>query len=295
MQTSTPHTRRPRGQRARIAALAVGLAAAGILGGQTVRLSDKRHAEEVWTSLSALGPAQPAEFEPGMVDDLPEPARRYFLHAIAPGTALWMAAEIDMVGWIGLGDRDNPRYMAMRTREILAPPHGFVWIASIGSGLMSISGSDAYADGEAWTRFWLLGTVPVVRPAVTPDLIRSAAARSIIEGALWVPTYLLPQNGVAWEPVDDHRARAVVEHRGERFAVELTVAGDGELKSVVMQRWSNVNPEGADRWQPFGGTIEEVGTFDGCTVPVRVHAGNHFGTEAYFPFFRADVVNVRYR
>jgi len=276
-------------------ASAVGLAASGVLGAQIIRVGDRRHAEEVWTRLSELSSTEPARFTPAMVEDLPEPARRYLRYAIAPGAALCTVAEIDMVGRIGLGDRDAPRYMLMRAREIIAPPYGFVWIPSIGSGLMRISGSDGYVGGEAWTRFWLLGFLPVARPAVTPDLIRSAAARSIIEGALWVPASLLPQNGAAWEPIDTRRARAVVDHRGERFAVDLTIADNGQPVSAVMQRWSNANPEGLYQWQPFGCAIEAVGMFDGYTVPVRLQAGNHFGTESYFPFFRAEVVNVRYR
>jgi hypothetical protein len=30
-------------------------------------------------------------------------------------------------------------------------------------------------------------------------------------------------------------------------------------------------------------------------VPVRLAAGNHFGTDAYFPFFAAEIVDIRYR
>ena len=102
-------------------------------------------------------------------------------------------------------------------------------------------------------------------------------------------------NGVAWEPIDARRSRAVVQHRGERFAIELSVAEDGRLLSVTMQRWTDANPERVFRWQPFGGTIEAVGIFEGYTVAVRVEAGNLFGTDVYFPFFRPRVASIRYR
>ena len=162
-----------------------------------------------------------------------------------------------------------------------------------------VSGSDGYAAsgaaGGAWTRFWLLGVVPVARAADTPDLVRSAAARGIAEAALWAPAALLPGDGVAWEPVDDRRARAVVSHHGERFPVELEVAEDGRLLSVMMLRWSDANPERAFRWQPFGGTVAEEARFGGYTVAGRVEAGNHFDTDDYFPFFRARVLDLRFR
>jgi hypothetical protein len=34
--------------------------------------------------------------------------------------------------------------------------------------------------------------------------------------------------------------------------------------------------------------------FAGVTVATHVEAGNHFGTAAYFPFFIADVSDVRF-
>ena len=62
-----------------------------------------------------------------------------------------------------------------------------------------------------------------------------------------------------------------------------------------MLRWSDANPEHTFRWQPFGGNVEAVGSFGGYTVAVRLAAGNHFGTDAYFPFFRPRVLSVWYR
>jgi hypothetical protein len=200
-----------------------------------------------------------------------------------------------MEGELGLGDRAGPRYRPMRARQILAPPHGFVWMPVLGRGVARISGSDGYAQGRAWTRFWLAGLLPVARAADTPDLARSAAARGIAEAALWVPAALLPSEGVAWEPVDDRRARVtLLDAAGERHALELEVAEDGRLLSVLMRRWSDANPDRVFRWQNFGGTIAEERRLGGYTVAGRVEAGNHFGTPDYFPFFRARVLDIRF-
>jgi len=58
---------------------------------------------------------------------------------------------------------------------------------------------------------WAIATdriVPLVRPRVTVDLVRSAMARSVIE-ALWTPAALLPRPRAAWEPIDTDRAPAL--------------------------------------------------------------------------------------
>jgi hypothetical protein len=244
--------------------------------------------------LAAQGSRNQALFTPEMVAGLPDPARRYFLFAIAPRTPLRTVVELDMVGEIGLGNKERPNYQPMVAREILAPPHGFVWMPRIGSGLSRVSGSDACIGDRAWTRFWLLDTIPVARTQATPDLVRSARARAVAE-ALWAPASLLPANGVSWEPVDGSRARAVFRHEGESFALELTVAEDGRPVSVSMPRWTNANPERVFRYQPFGATVEETGAFDGYTIPTRIDGGNGFGTGEYFPFFRAEVTGARFR
>jgi hypothetical protein len=269
------------------------LMGAAALAARRVRLADERRAEAAWSRLAARAAPDGAAFAPAMIRDLPEPARRYLEFAITPGAPLRTVVELEMVGSFGLGDRRKPRWMRLCAREILAPPHGFVWLATIGRGLVRIAGSDAQLDTEAWTRFWLLGTVPLVRAAATPDLVRSARARTVGE-ALWAPASLLPRNGAVWEAIDDARARVGFDLGGERFSLDLTIAPDGRPTSFVMMRWSDANPEKRFHLQPFGGTILETGTFDGYTIPTRVELGNHVGTDAYFPFFVARVTGARY-
>jgi hypothetical protein len=92
-----------------------------------LRLWDGRADRMEWARLAALQPTNPAMYDPVMVADLPEPARRFFNFAIKPGTPLLTVAEIDMGGEFSLGTRDNPNYQPMDARQILAAPTGFVW------------------------------------------------------------------------------------------------------------------------------------------------------------------------
>jgi hypothetical protein len=255
---------------------------------------DLRAARSAWSALLADAPPAAGVFAPELVAALPEPARRYLTHAIAPGTLLRRTVELEMAGRFALGDRDDHRVLPMRARQILSPPHGFVWTPRIGTGLMRISGSDGLVAGQAWTRFWLLGTVPVARAAGTPDLARSAAGRALME-AIWVPASLLPLHGARWKQVDADTARVTVDLHGEPLGMTLTLSPEGRPLAVAMLRWSDANPDRVFRWQPFGGTIEAVGTFAGFTIPTRVRVGNHYGTDQYFPFFEAELAAAHYR
>jgi hypothetical protein len=241
--------------------------------------------------LRAVQPADPARFDPAMVADLPEPARRYLTWAIAPGTPLLTVAQFDMTGQFSMGTRAAPAYMPMVARQTLAAPSGFVWAMSARRGAMLLSGSDA----GGWTRFRIMGLIPVARLGGTADHARSAFGRYVAEAVFWTPAAFLPRPGIVWEATDDpDRARVVVSHEGMAQAVELHVAPDGTLIEVAFPRWTNANPEGVWREQPFGGVLSDWRRVQGFRVPFRVEAGNMFGTPEYFPFFIAEIGDFRF-
>lgn len=252
------------------------------------RVGDYRADRNKAASLRASQPSRPARFEPAMVDSLPEPARRYFLYMIAPGTPLYTVAHITMAGRFGMGDKRKPNYLDMNATQTLAMPVGFVWQMQARRGWMTISGSDS----ESWTRFWLLGLLPVAHMGGNPDHARSAFGRYVAEAIFWTPAALLPGPDISWEVVNENCARVTVTHRGFEQAVDVVVAPDGQPTQVSFQRWSNANPQKRFQLQPFGGYLSGFEWFDGFRLPTHVEAGNNFGTDEYFPFFVVDVKEV---
>ncbi|MCB1386443.1 MAG: hypothetical protein KDJ80_10955 [Nitratireductor sp.] len=271
-----------------IAVLAV-LAILALVALLVLRAKDRRADRAEWDRLTALQPAAARRFAPDMVADLPEPARRYFHHAIRPGTLLLPVAEIDMTGQFSLGNKDNPAYRPMQAQQILAAPGGFVWSMRTRGG-MPISGSDT----AFWTRFRIFGLIPVARLGGNRDHARSAFGRSIAEAAFWTPAALLPGPGVTWEAADNDTARVTVRHGDLVQAVDIAVDPEGRPLTVSFERWSNANPDKAWRLQPFGGFLSDFRDAEGYRLPFRVEAGNLFGTEDYFPFFLADVTAIRF-
>lgn len=266
------------------------LAALGLRGW---RWADARAARGAWAELAAEPHALLERFDPAMVEGLPEPAARFLRFAIAPGAPLAAAAEIDMRGELGLGTKEAPGYRPMRARQILAAPHGLVWRVRAGDGPGRIVGSDAMVGDRSWTRFWLGGLVPVVRAGGDADHWRSSFGRVVAEAAFWTPAALLPQAGARWEAVGPDTARATLRHRGLVQTVDVQVDAEGRPLSVSLPRWSNANPEGVWRLQPFGGTLSDFREVEGVRLPFRVEGGNLFGTDGYFPFFRAEVEAIR--
>lgn len=264
--------------------LAVPAALAGL------RALDIWRVSTAWSFLADKAEAEPKRFDPSMVEGLPEPAQRFFRFAIAPGTPLSSVAVFEMEGELGLGTKEDPKYGPMSARQVLAPPYGLVWRLKAGP----IAGSDAALPDMSWTRFWLFGLIPVVRVSGDPDHHRSAFGRVVAEAAFWTPAALLPSSGVTWEPLGADSARATIAFQDFTQAVDITVNDEGAPVSVLIQRWSSANPDKTYRLQPFGGTLSDFREFGGYRVPTRVEGGNHFGTDAYFPFYKARITAMEF-
>ncbi len=230
---------------------------------------------------------EPKPFERSMVADLPEPARRWLSHAIAPGTPLWQSVELSMRGQIRIG-----AWRPFTARQVLTPPRGFVWAATARVFGIPVTGFDRLSSGSGQMRWRLGGLVPVMS-ATGPDVTRSAAGRLAGEMAL-VPTSF---TAATWTPGSD-ADRVVVTWRidGQEESAELHVGPDGRLLGVLIQRWGN--PDGAPFGRyPFGVAIEAEQTFAGVTIGSVLRAGWWWGTDRQpeGEFFRARITGATFR
>lgn len=250
---------------------------------------DGRLEDRVWAELYGTAGTTANSFDLALVQELPEPARRYLTQAIKPGTKLRRVSIIEMIGDFGLGTRLDPKFAPMQASQILAGPDGFVWKMKSGP----VSGSDGLGSHGSWTRFRLFGLIPVARIGFDENHFRSAFARAVAEAAFWAPASVLPGPGITWEEAGPDTVRLTVVRDRLRQSVNLTVGPDGRPLFMEMQRWTNANPAKVWQIQPFGATFGAIGEFDGYKLPVEVEAGNFFGTDQWFPFFRARVTGIK--
>jgi hypothetical protein len=235
----------------------------------------------------AQGPARRPNadrFDPAELSGLPEPVRRYFATAIAPGTPLATTAQLRMRGRIRIG-----RWLPFRADERLTPLEGFVWTARA-AGV--VTGSDRCADGVGVADWRLAGLLPVMH-AAGPDVSRSSGGRAGAEG-IWVPTALLPRYGVRWSA--EAWDRVTARYRTGTVPVRLRLRLDevGRITTFVFDRWGDPDRTGAWTWQPFGGETTGHRTFDGVTIPSSGRIGWFFGTDRWAAgeFFRYRITDL---
>lgn len=275
-----------------LSALAV-LSATGIGAGHLIYRAAMRRSRAAFRKTMAARSA-PTVFDPQDVADLPEIARRYFAFALRPGTEVGGPVELAMEGVFLLGTAAKSQSFAMTARQAMAPPHGFVWEPVLRSGPVAITGSDGLLDDKAWTRFWLMGVMPVANARASRDLVRSAQFRAAMEGAIWAPGCLLPGNGVAWNQLGEDVAEITFRQFAPPITLRMKIDWRGAVHEVSGQRWSDANEDKVFRLQPFGGTLGQHSSFGGMTIPTEVAVGNHFGTADYLPFFQARITDARF-
>lgn len=159
---------------------------------------------------------------------------------------------------------------------------------------MTIRGFDRFVGGEGAMQWKLFGIVPVMK-ASGPNINRSAAGRVKAE-SVWLPSILCGDD-VSWTAEDSLHPNAHFTGRTDTQPLALTIDDQGRLKNIKLQRWGN--PEGGEFHDaPFGGVVEEEGTFGGYTIPTCVRIGWHFGTDRFESdgeFFRATVDDAKFR
>lgn len=253
-----------------------------------IRIKNDNEVSKIWQELADL----PTEyvFTEDMVASLPSPVQRYFLHAIAPGTPLASAVTLEMSGSFRLGE-DKP-WVPMQAKQRISLLKGFVWQATVGRGLSQFVGADYYIKGTGRMRFSLWGLVPLVN-AHTHDIASSSLGRLAGE-FVWLPSALLPQQGVIWQAIDERTVQASFVIDDEPVTLTLIVDSDGKVLQLSLPRWGDATENGSWNYIPFGVEFQAEQQFGGFTIPSQMNAGWWFGTERYLEFFRATIAKAEF-
>ena len=248
-------------------------------------------------SLDALwDSATPTElvFNSAKLAHLPEVAKRYLEHAIAPGTKLASAVRLKMHGEIKL-----KKWVPFTAEQVICWEHGLIWSATAWmNGFLPIVGSDRVIDGIGAMQWKLLGLFPVMT-ANGADITRSSIGRLESE-SLCLPSVFYRDDvsftSTELSPLDSNLHSSFVV-QGEKAELDFTIDSTGRLKTFKLPRWGN--PDNTEfRYVNFGGILEEEVTFSGYTIPTRLRIGWYFGTERFESegeFFRATIDDAIYR
>lgn len=220
------------------ASIAVGISAAAavsVIAAKTIWRSQTAHLGERLDS-RAKGAQNPGRiYQESDLEGLPEPVQRYFRRVLRPGQPLIRRAWHRQSGEFQMG-KTKPNWRPLTQTQVqIAQPPGFVWDAriSMAPGL-SVCVRDGFVDGEASMVARILGILPLVNVSGRSELNEAALQRHLAE-LCWMPTALLPGQGVVWAPLDTASARATLKSGSVTAALDFHFADSGDLTGVATE------------------------------------------------------------
>ncbi len=210
---------------------------------------------------AARQPPATARYDERELEGLPAPVQRYFRAALSDGAPIVAAATVDHAGSFNMGETtDQWRPFTSHQRVVTRSP-GFVWDGAVSMlpGL-PVRVHDAYVAGVGMLRPAILGLFTLVHLRDRGEVARGELMRFFAEAA-WYPTALLPSQGVQWQAVDDHSARATLVDGPLVLTMTFRFNPNGLIDSVRAQargrmvagqviptpwegRWSNYQQQG---------------------------------------------------
>lgn len=237
-------------------------------------------------------PIEPKFFNKGELHGVPAPVQRYFRAVLKDGQSIVAAVSVEHTGTFNMGEATDQWKPFTSTQRVVTRRPGFDWDGRVAMmpGL-PVRVHDAYVAGEGILHAAVLGLVSMVNLRGTGEVAQGELMRFFAEAA-WYPTALLPSQGVLWEAVDDHSARATLKDNDLTLTLLFRFNKDGLIDTVRAEA----------RGRTVGGTVVPTpwqGRFwnyeirDGMRVPLDGEVA-WLLPEGAKPYWRGRITKLSY-
>jgi Family of unknown function (DUF6920) len=223
---------------------------------------------------------------------LPLPVQRYFRAVLREGQPAVAAINLAQTGTMDLGKTPQRWKSFTATQRVVTRQPGFDWDARI----RVLPGSpvyvhDAYIAGEGVLQAAVVGLVPMANLRGTGEIARGELMRFLAEAA-WYPTALLPSQGVRWDAVDDHSARATLTDGNVSVTILFGFNEEGLIDTGRVEARGRL-VGGKLIPTPWVGRYWNYALRDGMRVPLDAEVGWEL-SEGVKPYWRGHITNVTY-
>lgn len=243
------------------------LVAVAVLGIAAMRWN-ARTAEQIAKLNAARSLPATRTYDAAQLGGLPVPVARYFRLVLRDGQPLIRRARLMQRGQFLVRPTAAGWRPFVATETFVTQPAGFVWDARIkmAPGL-PVRVRDSFAGGRGSMHVSMLAVWSLASVENTADAAAGALHRYLAE-AVWLPTALLPAEGVAWSAIDDHHARASITSGDTTVSLDFTFGADGRVESVFTPaRMRDV--EGRAIPTPWRGRFTRYERRDGMEIPIE--------------------------
>lgn len=237
-------------------------------------------------------PIQPKFFDEVELNGVPAPVQRYFRAVLKHGQPIVAAVSVEHTGTFNMGEAADQWKPFTSTQRVITRRPGFDWDGRVAMmpGL-PVRVHDAYVAGEGILHAAVLGLVSMVNLRGTGEVAQGELMRFFAEAA-WYPTALLPSQGVLWDTVDDHSARATLKDGDLTLTLLFRFNKDGLIDTVRAEaRGRTVG--GTVVPTPWQGRFWNYAIRDGMRVPLDGEVAWML-PEGAKPYWRGRITKLRY-
>ena len=222
----------------------------------------------------------------------PAPVRRYLAAVLREAQPIVASARLGHHGTFNLSAAGEQWKPFTSSETIVTSRPAFLWDGRVAvlPGAPALV-HDAYVAGRGTMHAALFGLFALATAEDARELAQGELMRFLAEGA-WYPTALLPSQGVRWQAIDDHAARATLTDG--TLSVTLTFHfNDGDLVDTVRAEARGRITDGKVEMLPWEGRFWNYAQRDGMRVPLE-------GEVAWItpagrkPYWRGTLDSTRY-
>jgi hypothetical protein len=224
--------------------------------------------------------------------DLPAPVRRYFDAVLKDGQCIVSTVSMEHTGTFNLSPAgDNWKAFVSRQRVTTSRP-GFVWDARVTlvPGLYVLV-HDAYVAGEGSLNPAVLGMLSLGRVQGLGEIARGELLRYLAESP-WYPTVLLPGQGVTWEPIDDHSARATLVDGTVSASMVFRFGADDLVESATADARA-ATVDNVTVMMPWECRLSNYQSREGMRIPLTGEAA-WLTPQGRQPYYRGTIETIAY-
>lgn len=241
---------------------------------------------------AARVPLHPQVVDFRELDDLPPPVKRFFRKVLKDGQPMVAGARVRHSGTFNMGETTDQWKSFTSSQQVITQRPGFDWDGRV--SLMpgfQVRVHDAYVAGEGILHATLFGLFSMVNLRGTGDVAKGELMRFFAEAA-WYPTALLPSQGVRWDAVDDHSARATLTEGTIVLTMLFTFNPQGLIDTVRAEaRGRTVG--GAVIPTPWQGRVWNYEERGGMQVPLDAEVA-WLLPESAKPYWRGHITKIDY-
>jgi len=218
--------------------------------------------------LGGVATASATRYSESDLTGVPAPVARYFRAVLHDGQPVVRHAHVRWTGTFNMGKPGHDRWVTFGAQQDFVPvTRGFVWDAR----MYMLPGvpvlvRDGFVEGTGSMRGAVLGLVTVVDVGGSQEIAASALLRFLGE-AVWMPTALLPSQGVRWTAIDAERARATISSGTVTVSAEFVFGPDGLIASMSSTERMFDDGRNPPSVHPWGGNYRRYERREGMLIP----------------------------